>query len=296
MTNGSEIDAVVAARVWAAVGAEPRTWTSLAHRGYTYTGRWIVHLADGRSTFVKAAVDQQTAAWLRAEYRVYAAIHPPFLPRVVGWSDDGELPVLLLEDLQDAHWPPPWTPAHVDAVRRLLRDVAATTPPCGLGTLEDNRAALQGWRDVEADPAPFLHLGLCTRGWLASCLPALRAAADAAPLDGDALVHGDVRSDNICIRDGRAMLVDWNWAVAGNPLFDLVSWLPSLHAEGGPPPEQILPGGAREITALIAGYFAARAGLPIIPEAPRVRQVQLAQLRTALPWAARALGLPPPVP
>ena len=43
----------------------------------------------------------------------------------------------------------------------------------------------------------------------------------------------------------------------------------------------------------MSGYFAARAGLPVIPNAPRVRAVQLAQLRTALPWAQRALGLPP---
>ena len=39
---------------------------------------------------------------------------------------------------------------------------------------------------------------------------------------------------------------------------------------------------------------AARAGLPGISDAPRVRLVQRQQLQTALPWAARALGLPPP--
>ena len=35
-------------------------------------------------------------------------------------------------------------------------------------------------------------------------------------------------------------------------------------------------------------------GIPPIPQAPRVRDVRLSQLRAALPWAARALGLPPP--
>jgi hypothetical protein len=33
---------------------------------------------------------------------------------------------------------------------------------------------------------------------------------------------------------------------------------------------------------------------PAIPDAPRVRQVQLAQLSPALNWAARALALPAP--
>jgi hypothetical protein len=66
--------------------------------------------------------------------------------------------------------------------------------------------------------------------------------------------------------------------------------LPSLHYEGGPPPEAILP-GAPEVAAWVAGFFAARAGLPIIPDAPAVRRVQREQLSTALPWAQRALGL-----
>jgi aminoglycoside phosphotransferase (APT) family kinase protein len=42
-----------------------------------------------------------------------------------------------------------------------------------------------------------------------------------------------VRSDNICIGDGGATLVDWNWASVGNPRVDLAFWLPSLHFEGG---------------------------------------------------------------
>ncbi|HEV2472315.1 MAG TPA: hypothetical protein VGS41_06605 [Chthonomonadales bacterium] len=65
--------------------------------------------------------------------------------------------------------------------------------------------------------------------------------------------------------------------------------------EGGPAPENLLP-DAPEIAAWVSGDFAARAGLPGIPDAPRVRGVQLLQLREALPWAARACGLSPPAP
>jgi aminoglycoside phosphotransferase (APT) family kinase protein len=107
-------------------------------------------------------------------------------------------------------------------------------------------------------------------------------------------MHFDVRSDNLCIRDGRAILVDWNFACVGNPLADVACWLPSLHAEGGPAPDEILSEGAAELAALLAGYFASHAARPEIPEAPHVRTLQLRQARTALPWAARALGLPPP--
>lgn len=289
--------AAVAARLRHTLGAAPVRWRSMAHRGYTHNGRWLVALDDGCTLFVKAAVDDLTAGWLRAELRMYTALQQPFLPRMLAWDDDGELPVLVLEDLSGAVWPPPWTPEAVDAVRDLLHAVAGTPPPPGLRSLADQREALAGWELVERDPEPLLRLGLCSPAWLGRCLPALRTAAGAAPLAGEALVHGDVRSDNLCIRDGRALLVDWNQAAAGNALFDVISWLPSLRAEGGPPPEALgihhAP-GAPELIALVAGYFAARAGLPRIPHAPRVRDVQLQQLRVALPWAARTLGLPSP--
>jgi thiamine kinase-like enzyme len=50
------------------------------------------------------------------------------------------------------------------------------------------------------------------------------------------LLHFDVRSDNLCFRDGRALLIDWNLACIGNPVVDVAAWLPSLHAEGVRPP------------------------------------------------------------
>jgi hypothetical protein len=287
-------NAAVAAKVQAVMGSAPVRWVSLANRGYSHAGRWRAGLADGRTVFVKAAVDNLTAAWLRAEKRVFTTLRAPFLPQFLGSGDDDSLPVLVLEDLSAAYWPPPWTTTAIDAVRGLLHAVAATPPPPGLGRLSDARAKLEGWGTVEADPEPLLQLGLCSSQWLARCLPTLRAAADAAPLDGDALVHFDVRSDNLCIHGEQPVLLDWNGAAIGNPLFDLVSWLPSLQAEGGPAPEELNDQGTDELVALVAGYFAARAGLPVIPHAPRVRSVQLLQLRVALPWAARTLGLPTP--
>jgi aminoglycoside phosphotransferase (APT) family kinase protein len=142
---------------------------------------------------------------------------------------------------------------------------------------------------------PFLRLHLCSHGWLDQALPILLAASEAVVLAGDALMHLDVRSDNLCLRGGQAILIDWNWAVIGNPELDVAAWLPSLHAEGGPAPEEILPDHG-PLAALLSGYWASRAGLPPIPDAPRVRELQLMQLRVALPWAARALGLPEPTP
>ena len=97
----------------------------------------------------------------------------------------------------------------------------------------------------------------------------------------------------MCLTTGRVLFVDWNVACVANPRLDLGFWLPSLAYEGGPAPERILP-DAPEIAARVSGFFAARAGLPSIEDAPRVRVVQRQQLATALPWVARALDLPPP--
>jgi thiamine kinase-like enzyme len=145
---------------------------------------------------------------------------------------------------------------------------------------------------VAADPAPFLSLGIGSTAWLEEVLPVLVAAEARCLPAGEALCHWDLRSDNICLAGGRVVFVDWNLACRSNPRLDLGFWLPSLAFEGGPAPERLLP-DAPEVAAWVAGFFAARAGLPGIPDAPRVRQVQREQLSTALPWALRALGLPP---
>ena len=102
------------------------------------------------------------------------------------------------------------------------------------------------------------------------------------------LLHGDVRSDNLCLRDGHAVIFDWSHARIGNPDFDVAFWLPSLALEGGPQPDAF---GVDAFAVFVAGFFAALAGLPPPEGAPHVRGFQLAQLEVALPWACRALGL-----
>jgi thiamine kinase-like enzyme len=153
-------------------------------------------------------------------------------------------------------------------------------------------AAAAGWRTVADDPKPFLGLGIASAGWLEKCLGDLLSAEAECSVDGSAMTHFDVRSDNLCLAGTGMKLVDWAEARAGNPALDLGFWLPSLAHEGGPLPEAVLP-DAPAVAAWVAGYFAARAGLADIADAPRVRSIQRAQLATALPWAARALGLPP---
>jgi hypothetical protein len=281
-------------RIAGALEAPVRRLEPTRGGGYTLSDRFRVHFEGGGTAFAKVATTEALAEWFRLEHRLYRELAGPFMPELLGFDDDGRAPILLLEDLSDGIWPPPWPETGVRAVVSALEEIHATQPPEGLPAGEEWRELLMGWEEVATDPEPFLSVGIVSRPWLAAALPTLRAAAAEAQLAGDALLHLDVRSDNICLHRGRAYLVDWNWATVGNPLLDLVAWLPSLHAEGGPPPEEVIGDGAAELAALIAGFFAAQAGKPPPEGAPTVRTVQLAQLQTALPWACRALGLPPP--
>ena len=263
----------------------------VVRRGYTHNDRVVARLSDGRSVFAKRAVDETTAGWLRQEHRMYEALSSePFVPEVVGWVD-GDLPILVLEDLSGAIWPPPWDTAQIDAVLSVLAALANCRAPEGLPRLANGEQPDEGWHRVLAEPSEFLSLALCDPAWLDDAGPVLCDAAAAAPLAGGGLLHCDVRSDNLCFRRGSALLVDWNLASIGNAQVDVAFWLPSLAAENGPSPDTVMPDCPPELVAYVCGFFACRAGQPELPHAPLVRRVQLQQLRTALPWAARALSL-----
>jgi hypothetical protein len=282
--------AIAAARLQSVVASRPVEWRRVTG-GYTAAEHWRVSLSDGSTCFVKIAVGRQTTAWLRAEYQVYSQLEADFMPRLLGWNDQGGPPLLVLEDLSEGYWPPPWEAGQVEAVLRMLSHVHATRLPLP----KIAAASADGpdaWDQVAKDPMPLLSVGVCSSDWLEKSMPSLVAAAKEAPVEGDDLVHLDVRSDNICFLHGRGVLVDWNWAARGNGLLDLAFWAPSLQAEGGPAPEELLPNAAAW-AAFVSGYIAARAGVTPLRDATRVREVNLKQLRTALAWAVRALHLPP---
>jgi hypothetical protein len=274
-------------------GAEPLEWDLVVSGGYAQvSAHWRVSLADGRTAFVKHALTDDAAMWLRKERLLYESVHGTFMPSYLGAYDDGAT-LLVLEDLSGAEWPPPWSTQRVDAVLAALDELHATPPPDGIESLEAERQDVVGWDLVAADPKPFLATGLCSPAWLDEELPALLAAGAEAELGGDDLLHFDVRSDNLCFVGDRAILVDWNLACRGNGRFDVAFWLPSLRLEGGPEPWEVLP-DAGLLAAAVAGFFAARAGLAPPSGAPTVREFQRAQAEVALPWAARELGLAPP--
>jgi Phosphotransferase enzyme family len=275
------------ARAERILGTEAENWARVVSRGYSVNEHWTVGFVDGSRAFLKVASVDPGPQWVRDERRVFECVEGSFMPLFLGF-EDGDRPLLILEDmLPDARWPPPWQPGDVDAVLVALNEVAAAPLSGELPLLAED--AVSGWKDVAEDPGPFLGLRIVTAEWLERSLPALLEASDPALLDGGSLVHCDVRSDNLCLRGGRAVLLDWNHARVGNPAFDVAFWLPSLALEGGADPATF---GVDELAVFVAGFFAAQAGRPAPEGAPRVRSFQRAQLEVALPWACSALELP----
>ena len=282
-------DDAIATRVAQLLDWAPSRWREV-RGGYTPAARYVVELG-GERAFVKVATTPGTAMSLRREGHAYEVVQPAFRPRLLGWQDDETRPILIIEDLSAAAWPPPWRDEQVaDALTRIkaLHGSSASLP-----TYVDRHGGREsGWETVATTPEVFLGLGLVTADWLTHALPALIEAEQACSIEGSAVTHWDIRSDNMAFSGEGLKLIDWSEACLSNPVPDLGFWLPSLCFEGGPPPEAVLT-HAPEVAAWVSGFFAARAGLRDIPDAPYVRRVQREQLSTALPWARRALGLPP---
>jgi hypothetical protein len=269
------------ARAEGLLGLEAAAWARVVRTGYSENEHWTVTFGDGSNAFLKLARIDPSPRWLRDEAAILRAVQGPSLPRFIAFEDGAE-PLLVLEDLMPARWPPPWQEGDIDRVLAALADVASHRADVPLLEHEE----WNGWREIEADPQPFLSTELRDAAWLERMLPTLVPANDAAPLAGDSLLHCDVRSDNLCVKDGRVVLVDWNHARIGNARFDIAFWLPSLVLERGPRPQRFR---VDEFAALVAGFFAARAGLPRPAGAPRVREFQRAQAAVALDWVEAVL-------
>lgn len=154
-------------------------------------------------------------------------------------------PLLILEDLGQP----------LRSTRCARDSTSSPRPwrPAGSQDLEEReREELSGWSRVRDAPAEFLLLGLASERWLDRSIEALVASAADARLSGRSVVHMDVRSDNVCIVRGRAKLFDWHYVARGNALLDLAFWLPSLRAECGPAPEELLP-RSEGFAALVSG-------------------------------------------
>jgi hypothetical protein len=261
--------------------------------GYSSNRRWLVTLDNGQSLFAKEAVNEDTRRWLDLEWRLYEAVTADFMPTYFGWDTTAEFPVLFIDDLSAAEWPPPWTEPKIEAVRAVVERINNTHAPAFVGSLAAEKQRHSGWYEVARSPEGFASLGLASDSWIDANLASLLEAETSAQWEGDELLHLDIRSDNLCFSGSHVKVVDWNLARVGNGAYDLLFWLPSLRLEGGPAPWDVSV-EEPEMIAAIAGFFARQAPQPEPWEGSTVRRFQREQLEVALPWACKALGIPEP--
>jgi hypothetical protein len=265
---------------------------SVPRGGWSIARRGVFELEGGETVFAKMGDVQDTITAIRTECKVYPRLTGPFVPRCL--AADPEEAVLVLEDLSAATWPPPWTPALLAQLEDLFVDLARTTADPTLPTLAGRLQEWGAWERVAAEPSGLLASGVVSAAWLDRYLQPLLDAQSRGSTRGDSLLHVDIRSDNLCFRSGSAMLVDWNHAARGDSRWDRLLMLQTIVLEGGPPAQEQAPDADPAIVVWLAGYFAARVGLPAPEGAPGVRRFQRAQLDVVLPWACRLVDIPAP--
>jgi thiamine kinase-like enzyme len=154
-----------------------------------------------------------------------------------------------------------------------------------------------GWRSLHDAPAGS-HV---EEPWI-DHLDELLALEAAAPevTDGDALLHLDLRADNLVLTADGVYIVDWPWAAIGAPWVDLAAMLPSVAMQGGPEPESIWREhpvqrgvAAEDVDAFLAGlagFFIHASMQPPAPGLPTIRVFQAGQAKTAYSWLAGRRG------
>lgn len=292
--------------------------------GYGPSATFHLSLADGRTAFFKGVYPLPEGSGVRwaldEEERVYAQLQDHITPwapeyygsiRLDGWH------AMLIESVSGEKIPP-WTESSACRATRSYAEFHAGTidkPLPDWLSREEHLRFTGFWEAMATDEAKLGRLAaLCPTATLRrqAARWVTRHAADLTAAEAPlrkakrfCLLHFDTRSDNLRLDGDLLRMFDWPWAAVGPPEFDFGAFAQSIASEGGPDPEvltgwygEVLPIDDKVLTASvagIAGYFADRGSQPHVPELPRLRSVQRRQLMASLPWAARRLGLEPPV-
>jgi aminoglycoside phosphotransferase (APT) family kinase protein len=262
-----------------------------------------LRLEDGRRVFLKAVSEQanpDTPDIHRREARILAAL-PAVAPiaRLLWSYDEMGWVALCLEDVDGRHPGEPWTDTDLHQVIAAVERMSRQLTPSPI-ELEDTvpaffRRTVNGWGIALKRGETELD------GWAYRNLPRLAELESRAPdmVGGDALVHCDIRADNLLLAGDRVYVLDWPWARTGAAWVDLVAMAPSVTMQGGPPCEDFLArldlqGVSREaidaVICSLAGYFVVRALEPAPQGIPTVRAFQAAQGGVAIAWLRERTG------
>ncbi|WP_114422133.1 phosphotransferase [Nocardioides houyundeii] len=256
--------------------------------GFTPGFASVLVCEDGTQHFVKAAsavAQRMSASSYRTEGRTLAALpHSVPAPRLQ-WMLDDDWVALGIQYAEGPAPRRPWSPvdlsATLDALQTVAEDLSSAPAGLQLGSFADDFAG-DHWASLRA-----------TRPRLAHADEASALAAEALEVvRGTAVVHTDVRDDNLLVTDAGVLVCDWGSAVLGAP------WLDSLIALIGPrgdgldvqdalrrPMLRDVPAeDVDRVLALLAGYFLAQGALPVPAASPYLRAHQAWQGEACWQW------------
>lgn len=256
---------------------------------------------DERETvFVKAAADDSGS--LTDCYRIEGGVVPT-LPQglpvpALRWAFDTEFPdagtwvVLCFDDVPGRPPNRPWQPAELTAA---LTTVTAMSERFAAAGSVPPVAELGDWRSDGFGYWRALADGEAEQVERFSDLAALEDEAEQA-LAGDAVLHGDLRDDNLIVGDdGQIWVCDWNWASRGPVWYDLVTLLVSAHGDGydanallaaHPLGDDADPNAIDAVLAGLSGLWLAASTGPALAHSPYLRSVQAWSAEAALSWLA----------
>ena len=267
--------------------------------------------ADNRRVFVKAACpvpNRDVPAIHRREARIVQALPAGVpVPRLL-WSfdegDDGWI-VMLFEDIPGQHPAQPWELSELDRVIHALVNLSTRLTPSPLAETDvfsastEIQTRLNGWQRLRVEqPSQAGRLDAWSTRFLERLIQLEEEAVEA--VNGDTLLHFDLRADNILLTPEKVWFFDWPQACTGAAWVDVVLFAPSVTMQGGPLPEEVIashpgvqsadPAFVTAVIGALAGFFTHRSLQPAPPGLPTLRPFQAAQSQVTLRWLAERTG------
>ena len=267
--------------------------------------------ANNRRVFIKAAStvpNRDVPGIHRVEARIVQALPESIpAPRLLWTYDEGGEGwfMMLFEDIPGQHPAQPWREVELVRVISAMATLSSQLTPSPLTEPSVTTAShevgtrLNGWQRLhDEQPSQIARLD----GWSSRNLEQLVQLEKMAigAVEGDTLLHFDLRADNILLTPEKVWFVDWPQACTGADWVDVVFFAPSVTMQGGPLPEKVIarhpsvqitdPAAVTAVVAALAGFFTHRALQPPPPGLPTLRPFQASQGLVTRRWLVERTG------
>ncbi|THV31308.1 phosphotransferase [Glycomyces paridis] len=292
--------------VAAALGGEPAE-VRMAGGGFSSGFAARVRSSSGAELFVKAAGPGNSRA-LDA-YRREALVNPALpagvpAPRLEFAADFEDWTVLGFEAVDGRAPTLPMNPRDLDLMLDAWARAAAALTPAPQALLDLGVTAdpvdhkLRQFASLDAGSIEPFPLPPALEGRTAE-LATIERGIDAA-LTADAVMHFDLRPDNMIVGADQAWICDWNWVEVHSTWFDTACFLVAAHGDGHdadalfhkhPTAAGVTADELDAVLASITGYYLSQSYDPPIPEvSPYLRRHQRWSGLAAADWLARRRG------